>query len=66
MQLNRRKIKYAAVFFFCWLAVLVIVVDVVVTFQTMVDWVGSYALVEGALLLLLVLPAWAVYKFTRE
>ena len=35
-------------------------------FQSLVDYFGSYALVEITLLLLVVLPTWAVYKFTKE
>ena len=31
-----------------------------------VDYVGSYALVEIILLLLVILPTWAVYKFVKE
>ena len=66
MKLKKRKIKYAAVFFLCWLALLVLLVDGVLKFQTLVDYFGSYALVEISLLLLLILPTWAVYKFTKE
>ena len=49
MKLKKRKIKYAAIFFLCW-----------------VDFFGSYILVEIALLLLVILPTWTVYKFTEE
>ena len=66
MKLKKRKIKYAAVFFLCWLALLVLLVDGVLKFQTLADYFGSYALVEISLLLLLILPTWAVYKFTTE
>ncbi len=66
MKLKKRKIKYAAVFFLCWLALLVLLVDGVLKFQTLADYFGSYALVEISLLLLLILPTWAVYKFTKE
>ena len=66
MKLNRRKIKYAAIFFICWFAFLVFLVDGVLKFQTLVDYFGSYALVEVALLLLVILPTLAVYKFTKE
>ena len=66
MKLKKRKIKYSAIFFLCWFAVLVFLVDVVLKFQTLVDYFGSYALVEISLLLLVILPTWAVYKLTKE
>ena len=66
MRLKKRKIKYAALFFFCWLAFLVLLVDGVLKFQTLVDYFGSYALVEITLLLLVILPTLAVYIFTKE
>ena len=66
MKLKKRKIKYSAIFFICWFALLVILVDVVLKFQTLVDYFGSYALVEAALLLLVILPTVAVYIFTKE
>lgn len=66
MKLKKRKIKYAAIFFLCWLAFLVILVDGVLKFQTLVDLFGSYALVEVTLWLLVLLPTVAVYLFTKE
>ena len=66
MKLKKRKIKYSAIFFICWLAFLVILVDGVLKFQTLVDYLGSYALVEIALLLLVILPTLVVYKSTKE
>jgi hypothetical protein len=73
MKLKKRKIKYAArrpvltvVFFLCWFALLVLLVDGVLKFQTLVDYFGSYALVEISLLLLVIIPTWAVYKSTKE
>ncbi len=66
MKLKKRKIKYAAIFFICWFALLVFLIDGVMKFQTLVDYLGSYALVEISLLLLVILPTWAVYKFTKE
>ena len=66
MKLKKRKIKYATIFFICWFAFLVFVVDGVVKFHTLVDYFGSYAWVEITLLLLVVLPTLAVYKFTKE
>lgn len=66
MKLKKRKIKHATIFFICWFALLVFLVDGVFKFQTLVDYVGSYAVVEGVLLLLVILPTWAVYRFTKE
>ena len=66
MKLKKRKIKYSAIFFICWFAFLVILVDVVLKFQTLVDYFGSYALVEVGLVLLVILPTLAVYVFTKE
>ena len=66
MKLKKRKIKYSAIFFLCWFALLVFLVDGVLKFQTLVDYFGSYALVEVALLLLVFLPTLAVYLFTKE
>ena len=66
MNLKKRKIKYAAIFFICWFAILVFLVDGVLKFQTLVDYFGSYALVEVTLLLLVFLPTLAIYKFTKE
>ncbi len=66
MELKKRKIKYTAIFFICWFVFLVILVDVVLKFQTLVDYFGSYALVEVGLLLLVILPTVAVYVFTKE
>ena len=66
MKLKKQKIKYSAIFFICWFAVLVFLVDGVLKFQTLVDYFGSYALVETTLLLLVILPTIAVYKLTKE
>ncbi len=66
MKLKKRKIKYAANFFVCWLALLVFLVDGVLRFQALVDYFGSYALVEVSLLLLVILPTWIVYRLTKE
>ena len=66
MKLKKRKIKFAAIFFICWFGLLVLLVDVVIGFQSLVDYFGSYALVEIALLLLVALPTLAVYRFVKE
>ena len=66
MKLNKRKLKYAAIFGICWFGLLVILIDGILKFQTLVDYFGSYALVETSLLLLVILPTLAVYRFTKE
>ena len=66
MKLKKRKIKYAAIFCLCWFVFLVILVDGILKFQTLVDYFGSYALVEIVLLLLVILPTIAVYRLTKE
>ena len=64
--MKKRKIKYSAIFFVCWFALLVLLVDGVLKFQTLFDYFGSYALVEITLLLLVLFPTMAVYIFTKE
>ena len=66
IKLNKRKIKFAAIFFICWFGLLVFLLDGVLKFQTLVDYFGSYIFVETALLLLVILPTWAIYKLTKE
>ena len=66
MKLNKRKIKYATIFGLCWFALLVILVDGILKFQTLVDCFGSYTLVETALLVLVILPTLAVHRLTKE
>ena len=64
--MKKRKIKYSAIFFLCWFVLLVLLVDGVLKFQMLVDYFGSYAVIEVALLLLVLLPTLAVYGFTKE
>ena len=66
MKIKKRKIKHAAIFFLCWFCLLMFLVDGVLKFHALVDYVGSYTIVEVALLLLVILPTWAVYRFTEE
>ena len=66
MKLKKRKIKYATIFFVCWFAFLVFLVDGVMKFQTLVDYFGSYAWTEAVLLSLVIIPTLAVYVFTEE
>ena len=65
-KLKKRKIKYSAIFGICWFAVLVILIDGVLKFQTLVDYFGSYALLEITLLLLVIMPTLVVYIITKE
>ena len=66
MKLKKRKLKFAAIFGICWFTLLVLLVDGILNFQTLVDYFGSYALVEITLLLLVILPTVAAYIFTKE
>ena len=44
MKLKKRKIKYSAIFFLCWFALLVFLVDGVLKFQTLVDIISGRTL----------------------
>ena len=66
MKLKKRKLKYTALFFLCWFGLCAYLRDGVIEFKTLVDFVGSYALVEISLWLIVLLPTLAVYKFTKE
>jgi uncharacterized membrane protein YhaH (DUF805 family) len=44
-----------------WFALLVLLVDGILGFQTLADRLGSYALTEVLLILLVILPTVAVY-----
>lgn len=66
MKLKKRKLKYTAIFFLCWFGLWTFLIDGVIAFQTLVDFVGSYALVEITLWLIVLLPTLAVYIFTKE
>ena len=41
MKLKKRKIKYATIFLLCWFALLVFLVDGILSFQSLVDYFGS-------------------------
>ena len=41
MKLKKRKLKFAAIFGICWFALLVLLVDGILKFQTLVDYFGS-------------------------
>lgn len=67
MKLAKRKLKFAAIFGLCWIAVLVLLVDGVVGFEKWQHWWrDSYALAESVLWLLVLLPTAAVYMLTKE
>ena len=66
MKLNRRKLKYSAIFFVCWFALSYIMIDVVFKFQTLLDVFGSFVLLEATLWLWVLVPTLAVYIFTKE
>ena len=63
---KNRKIKIASIFFVCWFALCVLIVDGIIGFQTLLDVVGSYALLESALILLIIIPTVIVYILTKE
>ncbi len=63
---KNRKIKIASIFFVCWFALCVLIVDGIIGFQTILDVVGSYALLESALILLIIIPTVIVYILTKE
>ena len=66
MKLKKRKFKFASIFFVCWFALWVLIVDGMIGFQTLLDRVGSYALLEGSLILLVLVPTVVVYMMTKE
>lgn len=66
MKLKKRKLKFAVIFGICWFAFLILLVDGILKFQTLVDRFGSYALVEITLILLVIIPTVTVYIFTKE
>jgi hypothetical protein len=66
MKLKKRKLKFAVIFGLCWFGLLVLLVDGVLGFQRLVGWCGSWAVVEVALWLLVLVPTAAVYGWTRD
>ena len=66
IRLKKRKIKFAAIFFVCWFALWVLIVDGIIGFQTLLDKVGSYAILESVLILLVLIPAVFVYIMIKE
>lgn len=66
MKLPKRKIKFAAIFFVCWFALWVLIVDGIIGFQKLLDMVGSYTLLESVLVLIVLIPTVAVYLLTKD
>ena len=66
MKLKKRKIKYSAIFFVCWFAISYILIDVVLKFQTLLDYFGSFVLLETTLWLWVLVPTLAVYMLTKD
>lgn len=65
MKVSKRKFKFAAIFFVCWFALWVLIVDGIIGFQKLLEMVGSYALLESSLILLVTIPTAIVYIMTK-
>ncbi len=66
MKLKKRKLKFAAIFGVCWLALLVGLVDGVLGFERVKEWCGSWAAAEAALWGAVLVPILAVWIFTGD
>lgn len=66
MKLKKRKIKFASIFFVCWFALWVLIADGIIGFQTLLEKVGSYAILESVLIMLVIMPTVVVYIMTKE
>lgn len=66
MKLKKRKIKFALTFFIFWFALCALIVDGIIGFQTLLGKVGSYAILESALILLVLIPTVVVYVMTKD
>ena len=66
MNLKKRKIRFASIFFACWFALWVLIVDGIIGFQTLLDRVGSYAVLESVLILIVTVPTVIVYLVTKD
>lgn len=66
MKLKKRKIKFASIFFVCCFALWVLIVDGIIGFQTLLEKVGSYAILESVLIMLVIIPTVVVYIMTKE
>jgi len=66
MKLKKRKIKFASIFFACWFSLWVLIVDGIIGFQTLLEKVGSYVILESVLILLVLIPTVVVFIMTKE
>lgn len=66
LKIKKRKLKFAAIFFVCWSILWMLIVDGVIGFQNLLDKVGSYAILESSLFLLVLIPTIVVYIMTKE
>ena len=62
----KRKIKFASIFFVCWFALLVLIVDGIIGFQTLLEKMGSYVILESVLIMLVIIPTAVVYIMSKE
>ena len=65
IRVKKRKIKFESIFFVCWFALWVLVVDGIIGFQTLLEKVVSYAILESVLILLVLIPTVVVYIMTK-
>lgn len=66
MKISKRKFKFASIFFVCWFALWVLIVDGIIGSQKLLDIVGSYAILESTLILIVLIPTVTVYALTKE
>jgi len=66
MKLKKRKIKFASIYFACWFALWVLIVDGIIGFQTLLEKVGSYVILESVLILLVLIPTVVVFIMTKD
>ena len=62
----KRKIKFASIFFVCWFALWVLIVDGIIGFQTLLEKMGSYVILESVLIMLVIIPTAVVYIRSKE
>lgn len=62
----KRKIKFASIFFVCWFALWVLIVDGIIGFQTLLEKMGSYVILESVLIMLVIIPTAVVYIMSKE
>ena len=62
----KRKIKFASIFFVCWFALWVLIVDGIIGFQRLLEKMGSYVILESVLIMLVIIPTAVVYIMSKE